>query len=83
MNNKNGKKYLKFEYPKKYYSLFQNIKINNSKKINIIIIKIFFLIISFIILIFFFYFQNLKTFKKNKIRYDIYFDYASYENNII
>ena len=86
MNNKNEKNYLKLEYPKEKYSKSQNIRMNDNKKINIYIIRFFILIIALIIIffiIFFFYFQNSKNFKKYKTRYDIDFNYETYEKNII
>jgi predicted O-methyltransferase YrrM len=82
MNIKNKKNYLRLEIPKKKYSMFENIKMNDSKKIYIYIIRLFILIISLIILIYFYYFRN-SNFKKYRTRYDIDFNYVTYENNII
>jgi hypothetical protein len=56
---------------------------NGGKKINIKIIKFFILLIVLIILFFFNFFQNSKNFLKYKAKYDIDFNYATYENNII
>ena len=80
MKNKNEKNYLNLEYPNKKNNIFQNVKMNDDKKINNNIIRFFILIIVFIILFFFHYFQN---YIKTKTRYDINFNYAAYENNII
>ena len=87
MNNKNEKNYLNLEVLKKKYPDFQNIRMNAHKNVNINIIRIFILIITLIILFFFYYFQiqNSKYFQKNTkyTKYDIDFNYAAYENNII
>jgi hypothetical protein len=53
MNNRNEKKYLKLEYPKKKYFMLQYTRMNDNKKINILIISIFFK-----------YFQNSKIIYK-------------------
>jgi len=83
MNNQNEIDYLKIEYPKTKYSVFQKNWMNASKKININITKIFILIISPIIFYFLYYFQNSKNFKKYKERYDIDFNYETFDNYIL
>ena len=79
-NNKNEKNYLKLDYQKKKYSMFKNIRMKDNKNININInfIRFFILLIALIILFFF----NSKKFKKYS-KYDIDFNYTTYENNII
>lgn len=66
---------------KKNY-LKNDIRMNGSKKINIKIIKYFILIIVLVILFFLIFFKP-KNFMKYKAKYDIDFNYATYENNII
>ena len=76
--------FLKLEYPNNKNIIFQNVRMNKNKKINNNIIRFFILIIILIFLFFFYYIQNSKNnIKENKRRYDINFDYAAYENNII
>ena len=84
MNNKKEINDFKLEYPNKNNYIFQNIKINDNKKINNNIISFFNLKIAFIILLLYYCFRISKiNIKKNKIRYDINFNYVAYENNII
>ena len=79
MNNKNVKDYLKLENP-----VYQNVRMNNKKKLINYIILFLILIFALIILFFLYYFQKYKkNIKKNKTRYDIDFNYVDYENNII
>lgn len=67
MNNRNEKKDLNLEYPKKKYSLLQYTWMNENKKINNNIIRFFILINVLIIIIFINYFQNSKNnIKKTK-----------------
>ena len=75
MNNKNEAYYLFLKYPK-------NIMMNYIKKMNIYIIK-FLILINALIMLFFYIIQNSKNFKKYKIKYDIDFNYAAYDKNII
>jgi predicted O-methyltransferase YrrM len=83
MNNKKEKSILMLEYPNKKNSIFQNLRMNDNKKINNKILRLFILINALIIL-FFFYFKNKKNnIKKNKTKYDIDFNYTAYEKNII
>ena len=83
MNYKNKRNYLKFLYCKNKYSILQNFRINNNKDIIINIIRFFIIIFALNIFYFLYNYQKSNKFKKYKTRYDIDFNYANYEKNII
>ena len=75
---------MNFINEKNYLKLKQKFRMNDNKAIINNIIRSFIIIIIFIILIFFYSFKNSKNkIKKSKTRYDINFNYAAYEKNII
>ena len=75
---------MNFINEKNYLKLKQKFRMNDNKTIINNIIRLFIIIIILIILIFFYSYKNSKNnIKKSKTRYDINFNYATYEKNII
>ena len=81
---KSIKNFSRFVYLNEKTNILQNVRKDDNKKIINNIIRFFNLKIAIIIFFIIFYFQNSKIDRKtNKTRYDINFNYAAFENNLI